>query len=322
MKVKCPYCEKVFIIPNQNNNSQEDKILENSGKVNKLKEQIELLNNKYLRLQESINKERESYQETLSEKIDKSFENGRKSVESELRTRDARIQQLENEIKEVQNTECAIEIIPSIDEINQIIEDTNNTSTTYISRGVKIISVIHDVFLRSENCGKIIYAIKDTKTWGSDWIDKMKEDKINKKADHAIIVSNVFPKDMNVSSFCNYNDIWICKPNCLGEFVRIIVGIIQYKKQISESSDKNEKDKKLKELSKYITSADFINNAKMIVEKFNEYHQLIEKDHKAQQNEWRKQDKARELAFQSINNLFSGLKEISGQNLPMLEYSP
>src|SRR5690606_20024078 len=59
-----------------------------------------------------------------------------------------------------------------------------------------------------KECGKIIYESKRTKAWSNNWIDKLKSDMRSRNADIAIIVSQVFPKDME--KFGERDGIWIC----------------------------------------------------------------------------------------------------------------
>jgi hypothetical protein len=47
-----------------------------------------------------------------------------------------------------------------------------------------------------KECGKIIYESKRTKTWNNNWLEKLKTDKRSRGADIAILVTQVFPKDM------------------------------------------------------------------------------------------------------------------------------
>ena len=47
-------------------------------------------------------------------------------------------------------------------------------------------------------CGKIIYESKRTKAWSNNWIDKLKTDMRNCGADVAILVTQTFPKDMDL----------------------------------------------------------------------------------------------------------------------------
>ncbi|MFZ1370318.1 MAG: DUF2130 domain-containing protein, partial [Ferruginibacter sp.] len=57
-------------------------------------------------------------------------------------------------------------------------------------------------------CGKIIYESKRTKAWSNSWLDKLKNDKRNQAADAAILVTQVFPKDMD--RFGEKDGIWLC----------------------------------------------------------------------------------------------------------------
>ncbi|MBO9573380.1 MAG: DUF2130 domain-containing protein, partial [Chitinophagaceae bacterium] len=56
--------------------------------------------------------------------------------------------------------------------------------------------------------GKIIFESKRTKGWNNSWVEKLRNDMRNKQADVAVLVSNVFPKNMDC--FGEKDGIWIC----------------------------------------------------------------------------------------------------------------
>lgn len=62
-------------------------------------------------------------------------------------------------------------------------------------RGADIIQQVHDETGRF--CGSIIWESKRTKSWGNDWIQKLKDDQRAVKAEIAALVSSVLPKDVN-----------------------------------------------------------------------------------------------------------------------------
>jgi hypothetical protein len=58
------------------------------------------------------------------------------------------------------------------------------------------------------DCGKIIFESKRTKSFNNIWVDKLKTDMRNKQADVAILVTQIYPKEM--SCFGERDGIWIC----------------------------------------------------------------------------------------------------------------
>jgi hypothetical protein len=61
---------------------------------------------------------------------------------------------------------------------------------TEISKGVRGADCIQEVFTPGGHCcGKILWESKRTKNWSNAWVDKLKEDQREAKADIAAIIS-------------------------------------------------------------------------------------------------------------------------------------
>ena len=81
-----------------------------------------------------------------------------------------------------------------------------------VGKGVEGADCIQVVQKQAGNeCGRIIYESKRTKTWSNSWVDKLKADMRNQNADVAILVTQAFPKDME--RFGESDGIWICTFN-------------------------------------------------------------------------------------------------------------
>jgi hypothetical protein len=74
-----------------------------------------------------------------------------------------------------------------------------------------------DIMQRVQNpngdlAGSIIWESKRTKAWSDGWIQKIKDDQRQAKADIAILVSDALPKDCN--HFKQVGGIWVTHPRC------------------------------------------------------------------------------------------------------------
>ncbi|RMF94710.1 MAG: DUF2130 domain-containing protein, partial [Candidatus Schekmanbacteria bacterium] len=76
-----------------------------------------------------------------------------------------------------------------------------------ISKGQRGADVVQVVNENGYICGKILWEAKRTKNWSNNWIEKLRQDQQNEKADIAIIVSNALPKD--IDSFGQIDGIWV-----------------------------------------------------------------------------------------------------------------
>src|SRR4030095_263449 len=59
-------------------------------------------------------------------------------------------------------------------------------------------------------CGAILWESKQTKHWSPGWIEKLKDDQREAKAELAILVSAALPKDLQ--GFAQRDGVWICEP--------------------------------------------------------------------------------------------------------------
>ncbi len=64
---------------------------------------------------------------------------------------------------------------------------------TRVGKGTAGADVIHQVCYNGKVCGLIVYDSKNHKAWRNEFVNKLREDQVSEKADHAILSSHVFP---------------------------------------------------------------------------------------------------------------------------------
>ena len=169
-----------------------------------------------------------------------------------------------------------------------------------------------------KECGKIIYESKRTKTWQSNWLDKLKTDKRNKGADIAILVTQVFPKDME--RFGEKDGIYICNFNEVRSVAALLRnGIIQIN-QI-EKSQENKGDK-MQMLYDYLTGNEFRGQMEAIVEGFMSIKNGISRERLQMEKIWKEREKQLEKVLLSTSGLYGSVKGIAGAgvgNIPLLD---
>jgi hypothetical protein len=168
------------------------------------------------------------------------------------------------------------------------------------------------------NCGKIIYESKRTKAWSNSWIDKLKADKRNTGADVAILVSQVFPKDME--KFGEKEGIWICNFSEVSSVSYLLRnGIIKiYEAQKSQEN----KGDKMQMLYDYLTGNEFRGQMEAIVEGFVSMKQSITKERIQMEKLWKEREKQLEKVLLSTSGLYGSVKGIAGasvNDIPLLE---
>ena len=167
-------------------------------------------------------------------------------------------------------------------------------------------------------CGKIIYESKRTKAWSNGWIDKLKADMRNSGSDVAILVTQVFPKDME--KFGEKDGVWICTFNEVSSVAQLLRnGIIKiYEAQKSQEN----KGDKMQLLYNYLTGIEFRGQMESIVEGFMAMKQSIMKERIQMEKLWKEREKQLETVLLSTSGLYGSVKGIAGagvSNIPLLD---
>ncbi len=192
-------------------------------------------------------------------------------------------------------------------------------STTYpfdqiseVPKGVRGADCIQTVInSRQQACGAIVYESKRTKHFSGDWIDKLKQDQIQCKADLAIIVTQTFPSDMD--RFGEKDGVWICGFHEV-KSVSFVLREMLIKTQSVKSSEVNKGDK-MELLYNYLTSNEFVQNIKRIVENYDGMIQQLNSEKKAMHKIWATREKQIWVVQENISALFGSIKGIAGKEL-------
>jgi hypothetical protein len=168
------------------------------------------------------------------------------------------------------------------------------------------------------SCGKIIYESKRTKAWSNSWMDKLKADKRNKGADLAILVTQVFPKDME--RFGEKDGIWICNFNEVQSVAYLLRNSIIKIYEIQKAQEG--KGDKMQMLYDYLTGNEFRGQMEAIVEGFMAMKQGIMKERIQMEKIWKEREKQLEKVLISTSGMYGSVKGIAGasvNDIPLLE---
>jgi len=167
-------------------------------------------------------------------------------------------------------------------------------------------------------CGRIIYESKRTKTWNNNWLEKLKSDKRNRGADVAILVTQVFPKDME--RFGEREGIWLCNFTELKSVAHLIRnGIINIHE--IQKSEENKGDK-MQLLYNYLTGNEFRGQVEAIVEGFMAMKMGITRERVQMEKIWKEREKQLEKVLISTSGMYGSVKGIAGAsvgNIPLLD---
>ena len=167
-------------------------------------------------------------------------------------------------------------------------------------------------------CGKIIFESKRTKTFQSAWIEKLKTDMRNKQADVAILVTQVYPKEMNC--FGERDGVWICS---FSEVVALTSALRHTIIRIAETKKAEEnKGEKMQMLYSYLTGTEFRQQIETIVEGFLSLKNSINKEKIQMEKIWKEREKQLEKVLLSTSGMYGSIKGIAGSSIgeiPLLE---
>ena len=180
------------------------------------------------------------------------------------------------------------------------------------ARGADTIQVVMDSHM--DDCGKIIYESKRTKTFSNDWIAKLKKDQRSLQADIAVIVTEVLPKDM--PRFGVKNGVYICTFQEFKSLVFVLRQILLKSKEV-RASQENKTDK-MEMLYHFLTSEEFKLQISGIVEGFQGMKEDIDREKRSMQSMWKRREKQLELVISNTVNMHASIKGIAGKAIPTI----
>jgi|KBSMisStaDraftv2_1062788.scaffolds.fasta_scaffold01040_6 hypothetical protein len=313
-----------------NNKDNEEKLKEARKKELEFLQKEQQLKNKEAEMEITLQKKLQQERNILSEQIraQESEKNQLKETEYQLKLKELHIQleeqkklademkrraeqgsmQRQGEVQELLLEEILKDIFPfdKIEEVGKGVE------------GADCIQIVRNNM--GTECGKIIYESKRTKTWSNSWTDKLKTDKRNRGADVAILVTQVFPKDME--RFGEKDGIWICNFNEVSSLAHLLRhGIIQVNEVQKNQENKGDK---MQMLYDYLTGNEFRGQMEAIVEGFMSIKSSISKERVQMEKLWKEREKQLEKVLISTSGMYGSVKGIAGASvgdIPLLDGS-
>lgn len=188
-----------------------------------------------------------------------------------------------------------------------------------VPKGVRGADVLQKISTRKGiNCGSILWESKRTKNWSEGWITKLKEDQREAKADIAVIVSDILPKDVSNAGF--RNGVWITNRASLyglAMALRKVLTEVAFTKLAAEG-----KDEKVELLFRYLTGPEFKQRVEAMIETFVVMRQDLDKEKRATIARWGKQEKQIEKIVAITAGMHGDLRGLIGssmQSIPALE---
>jgi hypothetical protein len=186
-----------------------------------------------------------------------------------------------------------------------------------VSKGVKGGDVIQTVKTQSGRVfGKILWETKRTKSWSDGWIQKVKDDQREAKADLSVIVSEVLPRGFH--HLRQIDGVWVRDiPSALSLSLALRIILIQVAKVQDIQTGKEEK---MEIVYGYLTGVEFRNRFQSIVESFLAMKKDLDAEKRAMMAAWSKREKQIERVVLNIAGMHGDLEGIVGGSLPAVKY--
>jgi hypothetical protein len=268
-------------------------------------EQVEIEYQKKLLAEESTIKEKakKEAQEELGMRIaqkDKQLADLEKQLQDAQRRVQQGSQQLQGEVLELE-LETTLRTQFPFDEIAEV------------PKGVRGADIIHTVHTRGgQNCGTIVWELKNTKVWSASWIQKLKEDQRQLKANVAILVSTVLPE--GVTGFSLVEGIWVVQFEhavTLAEVMRQQLIKIAQVQQAQQG-----KATKAEIVYDYLVSNEFRQRIEVLVEYFSQKRKELQTERNYFLKKWDKEEKEIFKVMQTTAGMYGDLQGLIGSALP------
>lgn len=243
-------------------------------------------------------KEREGF-ELEKLKLLKQIEDNKKLAEEMKRKAEQGSMQLQGEVQELALEELLSKAYP-FDRIQEVPKG---------ARGADSIQTVINAM--QQECGTIVYESKRTKNFSNDWIDKLKQDQIRCKSDIAVLVTEAYPSDMD--RFGERDGVWICGFHEV-KSLSFVLREMLIKTHSIKLSQENKGDK-MELLYNYLTSTEFVQNIKRIVENYDAMWEQLNAEKKAMTKIWATREKQIWVVQENISALFGSIKGIAGKEL-------
>jgi len=166
-------------------------------------------------------------------------------------------------------------------------------------------------------CGSIVWEAKRTKAWNDGWIQKLKDDQRLVKAELAILLTEVLPKDCGY--FGQVSGVWVTNPQCaMSLAIALRSQLIEIERTKLAAVGKNEK---MEVVYRYLSGSEFKQRVEAVVEAFIEMQEDLQEERRIFERRWSKREKQIRRVISNTSGMygdFQGLIGASLQSIPAL----
>lgn len=163
-----------------------------------------------------------------------------------------------------------------------------------------------------QECGVLLWEIKNTKNWSDKWIAKLKDDMIETRASIGLLVSVVLPEGLQ--RFGQIEGVWVSDPLCaLPLAAALRQQLLALERERRASAGKGEK---MEMLYAYLAGTEFRQKIEGIVDAFTTMQDQLNRERRAMEREWDKREKQIKLVVKNTVGLYGDMQGIIGGEIP------
>jgi hypothetical protein len=295
---------------NQELREQLKEMMQQLRESNKAKENAEIEMQKKLAIEEvKIREESEKAADEkqrlkLAEK-DKQLDAARRANDDLQRKLNQGSQQLQGEILE-------------LDLEDALLAEFRDDRITPVDKGIRGADIKHIVKTPLGNeSGVILWEVKRTKVWTEGWVQKLKDDLRESKANIPVIITEIMPKDVK-SEIHFHNGVWVAKPASaliLASLLRKSLLDVAREKAITQHRGTS-----ADALYTFVTSHEFVQQVEAMVEVYMEMITDIAKEKASFDRVWAKREsQARKLLGSTANIVGSMQGQLGSGAMPRIK---
>lgn len=166
-----------------------------------------------------------------------------------------------------------------------------------------------------QTCGAILWESKRTKNWSDGWLAKLRDDQRSAKAEVAIIITQVLPKE--IETFGQVDGVWVTSPLyaiALAATLRHTLMEVMAVRKTGEGQQS-----KMEILYQYLTGPRFRHRVEAIVEKFTDMQADLERERKTMTKLWARREEQIRGVIDSTAGMYGDMQGIAGRALKEID---
>lgn len=268
-------------------------------------------------LSEELKLEKEKLAKQAQELKEQTLKEVREASELELKAKDEKIAQMAKSIEDAKRKAEQGSMQIQGEALELVIESWLSSQFPFdtvdeVKKGAFGADCIQTIHTRElQNCGVICYESKNTKAWSDGWISKLKQDMLKVNADIGVLVTSVYPNDMERMGFVD--GIWVCNlTEFRGSVSLLREGLIRVHTSVQKEENRGDK---MALLYSYLTGNEFSMQMKSIVDGFMTMQTELDKERRSLMASWKRRQKLIDGVLQNTTEMYGSLQGIAGSGV-------